>query len=107
MRGICEGVEHHLSSSYAQPAYRGNDALHSSKPGPRCTGVGAEGGGLLRAVCEVIARWADYFERLYQPDTPAVKLDVRSVTIHIADPPINNGPPSFVETGCGEQVEIG
>ena len=45
---------------------------------------------------EVKARWAGYFERLYQADPPAVEVDVRGVTI--ADPPINCGPPSFVET---------
>ena len=44
------------------------------------------------------AHWAGYFQRLYQADPPAVKLDVRGVTILIADPPINCGPPSFVET---------
>ena len=44
------------------------------------------------------ARWAGYFERLYQADPPAVELDVRGVTIPIADPPINCDPPSFVET---------
>ena len=43
-------------------------------------------------------RWASYFEHLYQADPPAVKLDVRGVTIPIADPPINCDPPSFVET---------
>ena len=43
------------------------------------------------------ARWAGYFERLYQADPPAVELDVRVVTIPIADPPINCGPPLFVE----------
>ena len=53
---------------------------------------------------EVKARWADYFERLYQADPPAVELDVRGVTTPIADPPINCGPPLFVETGCGEPV---
>ena len=44
------------------------------------------------------ARWAGYFEWLYQADPPAVKLDVRGVTIPTADPPINCGPPLFVET---------
>ena len=44
------------------------------------------------------ARWAGYFERLYQADPPAVELDFRSVIIPIADPPINCDPPSFVET---------
>ena len=53
---------------------------------------------LLTEESEVKARWAGYFERLYQADPPAVKLDVRGVTILIADPPINYGPPSFVET---------
>ena len=43
-------------------------------------------------------RWAGYFERLYQSESPAVELDVRDVTIPVADPPINCGPPSFVET---------
>ena len=47
---------------------------------------------------EVKVRWAGYFERLYQADPPAVELDVKGVTIPVADPPINCGPPSFVET---------
>ena len=47
---------------------------------------------------EVKARWAAYFERLYQADPPAVELDVTDVTGPIADPPIDCGPPSFVET---------
>ena len=47
---------------------------------------------------EVKARWAGYFEWLYQADPPAVELDVRGVIVPIADPPINCGPPSFVET---------
>ena len=38
---------------------------------------------------EVKARWAGYFERLYQADPPAVELDVRDVTITVADSPIN------------------
>ena len=46
----------------------------------------------------VKARWAGYFEQLYQADVPAVELDVRGVSIPIADPPINCGPPSFVRT---------
>ena len=47
---------------------------------------------------EVKAHWAGYFEQLYQADPPAVELDVRGVTIPIADPPINCDPPSFVVT---------
>ena len=57
-----------------------------------------EGGGLLTEESEVKARSASYFERLYQSDLPAVELDVRGVTILIADPPINCDPPSFVAT---------
>ena len=45
-----------------------------------------------------MSSWTGYFERLYQADPPAVKLDVRGVTITVADPPINRGPPSLVET---------
>ena len=44
------------------------------------------------------ACWASYFELLYQADPPTVELDVKGVTIHIADPLINCGPSSFVET---------
>ena len=100
---MCEdsvrGVEHHLWRSDSHPAYRRICALRSSNPIPRCTAVRAEGGGrLLTEESEVKARWAGNFERLYQADPPAVKLDVRGVTILIADPPINCGPPSFVET---------
>ena len=44
------------------------------------------------------ARWAGYLEQLYQADPPAVELDVKGVTVPVADPPINCGPPSLVET---------
>ena len=44
------------------------------------------------------ARWTGYFDRLYQADPPAVKLDARGVTLPIADPPINCDTPYFVET---------
>ena len=37
-------------------------------------------------------------ERLYQADPRAVEMDVKGVTIPIADTPINCGPPSLVET---------
>ena len=99
VRGICEGVEHHLWSSDSRLAYRGIHALCCSKPVPRCAAVRAEGGRLLTEEFDVKARWAGYFQRLYQADPPAVELDIRGVTIPIADPPINCGPPSFVETG--------
>ena len=98
VRGICEGVEHHLWSRDSRPAYRGIHALRSSKPVPQCTAVRAEGGGLLTEEAKVKALWARYFERLYQADPPAVELDVSGVTIPIADPPINCDQPSFVET---------
>ena len=54
-----------------------------------CTALRVEGGGLLTEESEVTVRWAGYFEQVYQVDPPAVELDVRSVTIPIADPPIN------------------
>ena len=72
--------------------------MRSSKPVPQCTAVRAEGGRLLTEESEVKACWAGYIERLYQADPPAVELDVRGVIITVADPPINFGPPSFVET---------
>ena len=78
VRGICEGVEHHIWSSNSRPAYKGIRTLHASKPVPRCTAVRAEGGGLLTDDSEVKARWASYFEWLYHADPPAVELDVRS-----------------------------
>ena len=56
VRGICEGVEHHLWSSDSHPAYRGIRTLRSSKPIPRCTAVRVEGGGLLPEESEVKAR---------------------------------------------------
>ena len=60
--------------------------------------VRAEGGGLLTEESKVKARWAGYFERLFQANPPCVELDVSGVTILNADPPINCGPPSIVET---------
>ncbi len=47
VRGICEGVEHHLWSNDSRPAFRRIRALRSSKPIPRCAAVRAEGGALL------------------------------------------------------------
>ena len=91
-------MEHHLWSSDSHPASRGIRALCLSKPVPRCTAVRVEGGGLVTEKSEVKACWDGYFERLYQADPPAVELDVRAVTIPIADPTINYYPPSFVET---------
>ena len=67
-------------------------------PTPRCTALTGEGCGLLTEESEVKAHCAGYFERLYQACPPAVELDVKGVTIPIADPPINCGPPLFVET---------
>ena len=77
VQGICVGVEHHLWSSDSHPTYRGIHALRSSKPIPRCTAVRAEGGGLLTEESEVKARWAGYFQRLYQADPPTVTLNVK------------------------------
>ena len=98
MRGIIEGVEHHLWSSDSCPAYRRIHALHSSKPIPWCTAVRAEDGGILTERSGVKARRAGYFEWLHQAEPPAAEMDVRGVTIPIDDPPINCDPPSFVET---------
>ena len=81
--------------------------MRSSKPIPQCTIVRAEVGGLLTEESEVKARWAGYFEQLYQADPPNVKLDVRGVTIPIADPTINCDPPSFVEASCSEPLKKG
>ena len=47
---------------------------------------------------EVKACCASFLKRLYQADPPDIELDVRCVTIPIADPPINCDPPSSVET---------
>jgi len=81
VRGICEGVEHHLWSGESRPAYRGICALHSAKPVTWCTAVRVEGHGLLTEESEVKALWAGYFEQLYQADPPAVELDFRGVTV--------------------------
>ena len=74
VRGICEGVEHHLWSSDSRPAFRGICAVRSSKPVPRCTAFRAESGGLLAEESEVKAHWAGYFERLYQADPPGCRV---------------------------------
>ena len=89
VRGICEGVEHHLWKNDSHPASRGICALRSSNPVLRCTAVRAEGGGLLTEESEVKVRWSGYIERLYQADPSAVELDIRGVTVTVADPTIN------------------
>ena len=57
-----------------------------------------EGIGLLTEYPKMNARWASYFEQMNQADPPAIELDIRGLTIPIADPQINCKPPSFVET---------
>ena len=106
VRGICEGVEHHLWSRDSCPASRGICALCSSKHVPRCTVVRAEGGGLLTGESKVKARWAGYFERLYQADPPAVELDVRGVIIPIVTFQSTVIHLRLWNTGCGEPVEM-
>ena len=71
------------------------ELVHCVHPSPSLGVLQLERRALDR---EVKARWAGYFERLYQADPTAVELDVRGVTIPIAKPPINCEPPSFVET---------
>ena len=100
------GESHRLWSCDSRPAYRGICALRSSKPVRRCTAVREEDGGILTEESKVKAHWDGYIEWLYQEDPPAVELDVRGITIPIADHPINCDPPSLVETGCGEPVEM-
>ena len=56
---------------------------------------------------EVKASLAGYFERLHHAVPPAADLDVKGVTIPVADPPVSCEPLSFVETGCGEPVVAG
>ena len=93
VRGMCEGVEHHLWSSDSCPAYKGIRTLHYSKPVPQCTAFTVEGGGLLTEEFDVKAFWASFFERLYQADPPAVEwisgvlqsllLTLQSTVIHL------------------------
>ena len=109
MRGICEGVEHHLWSSDYRPAYRGIRTLQSSTAIPRCTAVRAGGGGLLTVKSEVKARWAGYFERLYPADQPAVEFAVRGDTLPAADPPLAGDhfhQPREVQHGCHRSQEL-
>ena len=72
--------------------------MRSSKPILQCTAVRTEGGGLLAEESEMKAAGPIILSgctRLIHP--PAVELDVRGITIAIADPPFNCDPPSFVE----------
>ena len=52
----------------------------------------------MTEVSEMTALLAGNFEWLYEADPPAIELDVRGVTIPVAEPPINCDPPSLVET---------
>ena len=88
VQGIFQGIEH-LWSSDTHPSYRGIHALRSSKPIFHCTAVRAEGWWALDRGVRVKARWDSYFKQMYQAGPPAVELDVRGVTIPIADLPIN------------------
>ena len=107
VRGICEGVEHHLWSSNSRPAYRGIHALRSSKPISRCTAVRVEGGALLTEESKVKARRAGYFERLYQADPSAVEFDIRGVTIMLLTLQSTVVHLRLWKTGSGELVETG
>ena len=73
VRGTCEGVEHHLWSSYSRPAYRGICAMCSSKLIPQCIAVRAGVGGLFIEESEEKACWTSDIEQLFQADPPAVE----------------------------------
>jgi hypothetical protein len=96
--GICRQVESHLWSSDSRPAYRAIRTLRSSKPAPQCVTVKADDGAVLSDASEVRARWAGYFERLYQAEPPSRELNVMDVAVPEADPPINCDPPTTAET---------
>lgn len=98
VRGVCDRVEHHLWSSDSRPAYRGIRELRSSKSAPRSATIKAANGDLLTETSEVGARWAGYFERLYQADPPSSELHCCETVPLIANPPINCEPPTLVET---------
>ena len=77
VRGICEGVEHHLWSCDSHLDYREIRSLCSSKPIHHCTTVRLEGGWLLTLEFEVKTCMAGYFEQLYQTDPSVVELGIR------------------------------
>ena len=106
--GICEQVENHLWSSDSKPAYRGISALRGSKPPPGCSTVKAVDGSVLTDGSEVLARWAGYFEELYQADPPAGELNIEGISPPVPDPPISCDPPSLEETrGAVKQLKGG
>jgi hypothetical protein len=96
--GICGRVEHHLWSSDSRPAYTGIRALSSAKSAPRSTTVRAADGEVLAEDARVRARWAEYFEELYQIAPPSAELPVLGAAPLEATPPINCDPPSLAET---------
>ena len=54
-------------------------------------------GQIVSEPYEVRARWAEYFEQLFQVEPPTESLDAGGVVIPLPDPQISEEPPTLTE----------
>ena len=71
---VCLQVECHLGTADARPAYMALRKLRSGKSSQRDCTVKAADGKILVEESEVKARWAGYFEELFNVDPPSRTL---------------------------------
>ena len=95
---VCLQVECHLGTADARPAYMALRKLRSGKSSQRDCTVKAADGKILVEESEVKARWAGYFEELFNVDPPSRTLPDEGAAAVVAEPPLCCDPPSLEET---------
>ena len=96
VRGIAEELEGHFQKNDLRPAFRALRELQS-KSSSHTSSVRSGDGCVLSDPDECRARWAEYFEQLYMADPPTSQLPVAGQRPLVADPPIDEAPPSIDE----------
>ena len=96
IRKLAEEVEGHFLVNDLRPAYQALRKLNA-KPSPQMTAVRSADGQIVSDPDGVRARWAEYFEQLFQVEPPTDSLEVGDVVIPLPDPQISEEPPSLTE----------
>ena len=96
IRELAEEVEGHFLVNDLRPAYRALRKLNA-KPSPQMTAVRSADGQIISDPDGVRARWAEYFEQLFQVEPPTDGLEVGDVAIPLPDPRISEEPPTLTE----------
>ncbi|XP_069980167.1 uncharacterized protein [Penaeus vannamei] len=90
IRSLAEEVEGHILVNDLRPAYQALRKLNSQA-------LFTVSGQIVLDLVTMQEHLAEYFEQLYQFDSPTVNLDTGSAVISLPDPSTSEDPPSLTE----------